>query len=198
VGEADGRLVEMLRAPEPSDLRYRVPERLPLGGRWEVSTRAESWVAGLAAALTRGYVLFIDYGGDEAELLTRLGRGTVRGFSRHRILADPFTEPGAHDLTASVNFTAIRRAAEGAGFAFAGRGSQRDVLTALGIRDIAGQPVTPIDRLRDYSRRSAIDTLLDPGGFGGFQVVCFAKDAPTDGLRMFAPREARVDARFAR
>jgi len=198
VGEADGRLVETLRAPEPSDLRYRVPESLPVGGRWEVSPRAESWVAGLAAALTRGYVLFIDYGGDEAELLTRLGSGTVRGFSRHRLLADPFAEPGAHDLTASVNFTAIRRAAEGAGFSFAGRASQRDALIVLGIRDVAGQPVTPIERLRDYSRRSAVDTLLDPGGFGGFQVVCFAKDAPTEGLRMFSPREARVDARFAR
>jgi SAM-dependent MidA family methyltransferase len=193
VGERDGALVEVLRAPEPSDLRYRVPESLPVGGRWEVSPRAESWVASLAAALTRGYVLFVDYGGDEAELLTRLGGGTVRGFSRHRLLADPFTEPGAHDLTASVNFTAIRRAAEGAGFTFVGRTTQRDALNALGIRDVAGRPVTPVDQLRDYSRRNAIDTLLDPSGFGGFQVVCFAKDAPTEGLRMFAaPSGARA------
>lgn len=188
VEEKDGRLVETLRAPSPTDLRYRVPESLPIGGRWEVSPRAESWVAALAAALTRGYVLFVDYGGDEAELLTRLGSGTVRGFSRHRLLADPFTEPGAHDLTASVNFTAIRRAAEGAGFVFAGRTSQRDALLALGIRDVAARPTTPIDQLRAYSRRSAIDTLLDPAGMGGFQVVCFAKDAPVDGLRIFASR----------
>lgn len=188
VEEKDGRLVETLRAPSPTDLRYRVPESLPIGGRWEVSPRAESWVAALAAALTRGYVLFVDYGGDEAELLTRLGSGTVRGFSRHRLLADPFTEPGAHDLTASVNFTAIRRAAEGAGFVFAGRTSQRDALLALGIRDVAARPTTPIDQLRAYSRRSAIDTLLDPAGLGGFQVVCFAKDAPVDGLRIFASR----------
>lgn len=186
VGERDGQLVEVLRAPDPGDLRYRVPDTLPVGGRWEVSPRAESWVASLAAALTRGYVLFIDYGGDEADLLTRLGSGTVRGFSRHRLLSDPFTEPGAHDLTASVNFTAIRRAAEGAGFAFVGRVAQRDALLALGIRDVATRPATPIEQLRDYSRRSAIDTLLDPSGFGAFQVVCFAKDAPADGLRMFA------------
>jgi len=192
VGEKDGQLVETLRAPE-ADLRYRVPEALPAGGRWEVSPEAESWVATLAAALTRGYVLFIDYGGDEADLLTRLGTGTVRGFTRHRLLSDPFTEPGAHDLTASVNFTAIRRAAEGAGFTFVGRTSQREALLALGIRDIASQPATPIDQLREYGRRSAIDLLLDPSGFGGFQVVCFAKDAPADGLRMFsAPAGARA------
>jgi len=192
VAEKEGRLIETLRPPSSPDLRYRVPESLPVGGRWEVSPRAESWVAALAAALTRGYLLFVDYGGDEAELLTRLGSGTVRGFSRHQLVADLFTEPGGHDLTASVNFTAIRRAAEGAGFIFAGRASQRDVLLALGIRDVASRPATPIDQLREYGRRSAIDTLLDPAGFGAFQVVCFAKDAPIEGLRMFTPREVRA------
>jgi SAM-dependent MidA family methyltransferase len=192
VEEKDDRLVESLRAPNPMDLRYRVPETLPVGGRWEVSPRAESWVAALAAALTRGYVLFVDYGGDETDLLTRLGSGTVRGFQRHRLLADPYADPGTHDLTASVNFTAIRRAAEGAGFTFVGRASQREVLLALGIRDVASRPVSPVDQLRDFSRRSAVDTLLDPSGFGGFQVVCFAKDAPADGLRLFARDRARA------
>jgi SAM-dependent MidA family methyltransferase len=191
VGEQDGQLVETLRAPE-GDLRYRVPESLPSGGRWEVSPEAEGWVATLASALTRGYVIFVDYGGDEADLLTRLGTGTVRGFARHRLLTDPFTEPGAHDLTASVNFTAIRRAAEGAGFTFVGRTSQRDALLALGIRDVASRAATPMEQLREYGRRSAIDLLLDPSGFGGFQVVCFAKDAPVDGLRVFASRTVRA------
>ncbi len=190
VDERGGALVETLRPPSPPDLRWRVPDRLPIGGRWEVSPRAEGWVASLAAALTSGYVLFIDYGGDEDDLLTRLGSGTVRGFSRHRLISDPYTEPGKCDLTASVNFTAIRRAAEGAGFVFAGRASQRDALLSLGIRDATARPATPIDQLRDASRRSAIDTLIDPTGFGAFQVVCFAKDAPTEGLRMFAGNRA--------
>ena len=188
VNENDGRFVEALRPPNPPELRYRVPDALPEGGRWEVSPRAEGWVAGLAAAMTRGYVLFIDYGGDESDLLTRQGSGTVRGFSRHRLIADPLADPGAHDLTASVNFTAIRRAAEGAGFTFAGRASQREALLALGVRDVASRPTSPIDQLRDYSRRSAIDVLLDPAGFGKFQVLLFAKDAPVSGLRLFAPR----------
>lgn len=192
VDEKDDHLVETLRPPSRADLRYRVPERLPVGGRWEVCPEAESWVATLATALTRGYAVFVDYGGDEAELLARLGGGTVRGFAQHRLVADPFAEPGAHDLTASVNFTAIRRAAEGAGFTFVGRVAQRDALLALGIRDVASRPSTAIDQLRAYGRRSAIDTLLDPGGLGGFQVVCFAKDAPADGLRLFAGREARA------
>jgi SAM-dependent MidA family methyltransferase len=184
VEERGGALVETLRPPSQPDLGWRVPERLPQGGRWEVSPAAEGWVASLGPALTSGYLVFVDYGGDENELLTRLGAGTLRGFSRHRLVMDPYTEPGAHDITASVNFTALRRAAEGAGFAFAGRATQRDALLALGIREPTARPETAIDQLRALGRRSAIDTLLDPNGFGAFEFVCFAKDAPTENLRM--------------
>src|SRR5204863_65326 len=115
VGEESGALVETLRPPSSPDLRWRIPESVPVGGRWETSPAAEGWVASLAAALVTGYVVLIDYGGDETELLTRQGAGTIRGFAQHRLIADPLLEPGRHDLTASVDFTAIRRAAEGAG-----------------------------------------------------------------------------------
>lgn len=182
----DGALVETLRAVSQADLGYRVPDTLPLGGRWEVSLGAEGWVAQLGAALGQGYIVVVDYGGDEAELLTRGGAGTVRGFSRHRLVTDALSEPGTRDLTASVNFTAIRRAAEGAGLTFAGISSQRDALVALGVRDAYARPETPLDRLRAASRRSAIDVLIDPNGLGGYRVLCFAKDAPIDGLRLLA------------
>ena len=79
---------------------------------------------------------------------------------------------------------------EAAGFVFAGRATQRDALMALGIREATARADTPIEQLRALGRRSAIDTLLDPNGFGAFEFVCFAKDAPSDGLRMFAARAA--------
>ena len=194
VEDSAGALVETLRAPSLPDLRWRVPESLPLGGRWEVSPAAEGWVASLAAAMGRGYVVFVDYGGDDDELLLRLGAGTVRGFSRHRLVGDPYAEPGAHDLTASVNFTAIRRAAEGAGLRLAGRASQPDALIALGIRDAMVRASGPLEQLRAASHRSAVETLLDPSGFGAFEILCFAKDAPVEGLRMFE-RHARSEVR---
>ena len=185
VDEQDGKLVEVLRNPSTQDLRWRMPDSLQPGSRWEVSPAAEGWVAALGSALASGYLLFIDYGDEENGLLGREGAGTVRGFARHRLLEDPFAEPGAHDLTATVNFTAIRRAAEGAGLRFAGSGTQRDVLIALGARDATVRPETPIEQLRAASRRAATDALLDPNGFGAFRVVCYAKDAPSDGLRLF-------------
>lgn len=178
-------LVETLRPPSHPDLRWRVPETLPLGGRWEVSVAAESWVAQIAAALTNGYLLLIDYADEEAGLLARLGEGTLRGFSAHRLLGDPLQRPGQIDITATVNVTAVRRAAEGAGLRLVGMGTQRDVLLALGVRGAAARPSTPLEQLRAASRRSAVDTLLDPNGLGAFRVLLFAKDAPPSGFRAF-------------
>jgi len=196
VGEENGSLVEVLRAPSVADLRWRIPESVPVGGRWETSPAAEGWVASLAAAVVSGYLVFVDYGGDEAELLAREGAGTIRGFAQHRLVMDPLSEPGLRDLTASVDFTAIRRAAEGAGLRLVGTSTQREVLIALGIRESSARPSTPIEQLRAASRRSAIDALLDPNGLGAFKVVCFAKDAPTEGLRMFGGPRIESGARY--
>lgn len=186
VDATDGELVEVLRAPSHPDLRWRVPESLPVGGRWEVSLAAESWVAQVAAALTSGYLLLIDYADDEAGLLGRMGEGTLRGFSRHKLVSDPLQRPGEIDLTATVNVTAVRRAAEGAGLRLAGSGSQREALLALGIREPTARPSAPLEQLRAASRRSAVDLLLDPNGLGAFLWLLFAKDAPADGFRAFA------------
>ncbi|MGH2451373.1 MAG: class I SAM-dependent methyltransferase [Candidatus Limnocylindria bacterium] len=187
VDERSGELVEALRPPSQADLRWRVPDAIPPGGRWEVSPGAESWIVTVAAALSRGYFLLIDYGDDEAGLLEREGAGTLRGFSHHRLVGDPLREPGLHDLTATVNLTAIRRAAEGAGLRLVGMRTQREALLALGVRETAPRPSAPLDVLRDAGRRSAVEALLDPGGLGAFRVLCFAKDAPPEGLRAFAP-----------
>ncbi|MFN2520972.1 MAG: class I SAM-dependent methyltransferase [Candidatus Limnocylindria bacterium] len=185
VAVRDGRLVETLLPASRDDLVPRVPGELPVGGRWEVSIAAEKWVADLGATVARGYVLFTDYGGDERSLLGREA-GTLRGFAGHRFIADPLASPGTADLTASVNFSAIRAAAERAGMTLVGQGTQRDVLLALGIREPTARSADAREQLRAASRRSAADALLDPNGLGAFVVMCFAKDAPTDRVRMFA------------
>src|SRR2546428_8204722 len=88
VGEESGALVEVLRAPSSPDLRWRIPESIPLGGRWETSPAAEGWVASLANALVSGYVVLIDYGGRESEGLTRGGGGPVPRVLPHRLIPD--------------------------------------------------------------------------------------------------------------
>lgn len=192
VGVEADRLVETLR-PAPGELRWRMPDAVPAGGRWEVSPAQESWIASVAAALASGYLLLIDYADDEAGLLGRHGSGTLRGFRRHRLVGDVLADPGEVDITATVNLTAVRRAAEAAGLRLVAGGTQREVLLALGIREPAARPEGPLEQLRVASRRSAIDVLLDPRGLGAFRVLLFAKDAPGEGFRAFAQRD-RLDA----
>jgi len=38
--------------------------------------------------------------------------------------------------------------------------------------------------------------LLDPNGLGAFKVVCFAKDVPIEGLRMFGGPRIESAARY--
>jgi len=64
--------------------------------------------------------------------------------------------------------------------------TQRDALIGLGIREAYGRPTDPLDQLRAASKRSAIDVLLDPNGLGAYTVLCFAKDATSEGLRILA------------
>src|SRR2546423_4034444 len=98
VAEENGTLVETLRQPSSPDLRWRIPEAVPVGGRWETSPRAEGWGASLAAAPVSGDVVFIDYGGGGGGVVPRPGGGGRRGVSRQQPLPGAVSGPGARGL----------------------------------------------------------------------------------------------------
>ncbi len=68
----------------------------------------------LARRLGRGLLVTCDYGYERARLLdARVRRhGTLACYRRHRVHRDPFADPGAEDLTAHVDFTALRAVGE--------------------------------------------------------------------------------------
>lgn len=89
-------------------------------------------------------------------------------------------DPGTRDLTAHVNLTAIRRAAERAGLTPLGSVDQTYFLTALGIAD----------RLSDgqdrpaLTRRLGAKSLLMPGGLGStIKVIGFGRNVGEPALR---------------
>jgi len=88
-------------------------EVLPDGFTVECSPAAVAWWRGAAAALGCGKLMAIDYGAEAGELLRpeRAG-GTLRAYAGHRSVTDPLADPGEQDLTAHVNFSAIRLAGE--------------------------------------------------------------------------------------
>jgi SAM-dependent MidA family methyltransferase len=167
----------------------------PDGARLDVSPAAASWIRGVAANLTHGYAIIIDYG-YEAPLLYRDHRleGTVRGYFQHTVTDDPFVRVGEQDLTAHVDFTWLSRAARDAGMREIGLTTQSEFLTQLGLGDwLVGLQTEPDTSMDEYLRaQGAVYRLIDPAGLGRFRVLGLARgmgDAPS--LMGFAPMHIR-------
>jgi SAM-dependent MidA family methyltransferase len=160
------------------------------GAVLDVSPAAAEWFATAAALLERGLALIVDYGYPAEELFSahRL-EGTLRAYRGQQVSADPFLDPGQVDLTTHVDFSALRRAGERAGLAFAGLTTQADVLAQLGMGmflvDLQKEPdMTAEDYL---AAKAAIVRLIDPGGLGRFRVLGMTRgldpEPPLTGFR---------------
>jgi SAM-dependent MidA family methyltransferase len=80
----------------------------PEGYRTEVCTAHAAFLRPLLGALSRGRLLWFDYGMARPDYYhPARTAGTLRTFSRHRAAADPLQAPGGLDLTAHVDFTAV-------------------------------------------------------------------------------------------
>ncbi len=76
------------------------------GRLYEANLDALTWMARAGRSLREGWMLTIDYGFTRAESL-RFPSGTLMGYRRHTALEDVLEDPGARDITAHVNFTAL-------------------------------------------------------------------------------------------
>jgi SAM-dependent MidA family methyltransferase len=179
--EEEGALSPAAAAAKPNGMLRRHGIELAEGDRIEISPAVAAWFAAAARGLRRGYAIVVDYGYPAPQLYQahRL-QGTVRAYRGHTVSDDPFHHVGAQDLTAHVDFSALRRAGEGAGLAFAGQTTQGAFLASLGMGHLLvalGQE--PDTSLPDYlAAQAAVLRLIDPGGMGRFGVLLMARDAP--------------------
>ena len=197
----DGRFVETT-APATAAVREHVDRfdiRLEPGWRGEVSPAAVDWVRAVGQRLQRGFLLLIDYGHEARELYSPThAHGTLACYRRHQVAtadgraAPPWLEdPGGCDITAHVDLTAVRVAAEEAGLRPLGALDQTYFLLGLaqsaGVMDDAAAATGELDALR---RRLALKTLLAPGGLGStHKVLIFGKDVGAPPLRGFSFRQ---------
>jgi len=178
-----------LRPGPPSTSRLRhyfdtLEATLPPGAVADVSLAAVDWLENAARAVRRGYLALIDYG-HEASLLysSRHATGTVRGYRRHAVTATEqgaagwLAAPGTQDLTADVDFTGLRAAAQRAGLAVMADVDQSRFLIGLGLAErLAGSTGTGI---ADVKRRLAAQALVGPEGLGGsHRVLLLGRNAP--------------------
>jgi SAM-dependent MidA family methyltransferase len=134
----------------------------------EVNLAACNWIEDAARRLNRGFVLTIDYGHEAQQLYDeRHMRGTLLAYDRHRAGEDFYRAPGAQDLTAHVNFTALDLWGCRAGLTRGGFTSQTNFLLAL-ARDsnFADLESTGATEHAKISARSQFKTLIHPEGMG--------------------------------
>jgi SAM-dependent MidA family methyltransferase len=149
-------------------------DQLAEGQVGEISLGLGEWLRGVATGLERGYVLVIDYGHDATELYgPRRLAGTLLGYRGHRVVENPFEDPGLVDLTAHVDFTALERLAAASGFRTVSSTTQSEFLVAAGLEEeLRALQSSPDLTLADYTRaRSGIVRMLDPRHMGRFRVL---------------------------
>jgi len=106
------------------------------GQTFEVNVDAARWIQELAGRMNRALLVLIDYGDEDGELSAphRMD-GTLLCYAKHRAHNDPYSLPGEQDLTAHVNFSHMRRAAEQASWQQLWYGTQKRFLVESGIMD---------------------------------------------------------------
>ncbi|WP_109123611.1 SAM-dependent methyltransferase [Dyella sp. C11] len=182
--DGEGRL---MRVDRPADalvsgavrhVERDLGEEFPEGYRSEILPQLPYWIQAVAGTLTAGMMLFADYGYVRREFyLPERNDGTLRAFYRHRAHSDPLYLPGLNDLTASVDFTALAEAGNGAGFGVAGYMPQAQFLIGSGLQDIFGVAYESApDEAARYALAQQVKKLTLPDQMGErFQVMLFAR-----------------------
>jgi SAM-dependent MidA family methyltransferase len=191
--QEDGRLSEVLEEPSKPEVAgyldaYKVPWRtFEDGWRGEINLDALRWIQRTAGLIQKGFILTIDYG-DKARALytTWRKRGTLLCYYKHQANERPLLHPGAQDITAHVNFSALINEGRRLGMRLHTFTTQRQWLQRMGIEEeLERRRVTEFaeaetsrasDRgqvallkWRDLRQRAAV--LTDPGGMGNFKVL---------------------------
>ena len=182
-----------LSTPALADYLAHLKIALEPGWRVEINLRATEWMRDAARRLRRGFIVIIDYGHEARELysVTHAG-GTLTTFARHT-MAGPeapgevppwLDRAGDQDITAHVDFTSVRAAAEAEGMFTLGFLDQTYFLMGLltGGRESFAVSHTRIADLANDSR--PLKTLLMPGGLGStHKVLILGKDVGAPALR---------------
>jgi SAM-dependent MidA family methyltransferase len=150
----------------------------------EINLRAVEWVRDAARRLSRGFMILIDYGHEARELYSAThSAGTLTSFAGHRSAGPEsppdapgwLQQPGERDITAHVDFTSVRAAAEAEGMTTIAFLDQTYFL--MGLLGDLPDPQSAI-------RNPQCKTLIVPGGLGSTQkVLILAKGVGTPALK---------------
>lgn len=177
--------------PELAEHLARLGVRLFPGQRAEINLEAPLWLAAVAQALARGFVMTIDYGYTAAELYApQRKNGTLLCYYRHRVEENPYIRVGLQDMTCHVDFTTLIRRGEELGLTTVWFGEQYRFLMGAGMLEemmtLDANAASDEERLKN--RLTLKKLILPEGGMGDiFKVLIQTKGV--DNPRLLCMRE---------
>lgn len=175
IGTEGNKFVETFAAPSPPVLEFldRYGVHPSSGQRSEAALQATDYMRRAVALVPRGFVVAIDYGYTREELLAGRPASTVRAFRRHALSATPYEAPGEQDITASVNFTALREAGLAAGMDAGHILTQSQFLMGIGEGNEFADAFEGARLPQEYAKATLLlKHLVTPAGLGEiFQVL---------------------------
>jgi len=154
----------------------------------EVNLGTREWLREINEVLERGFILTVDYGypawdyyGEDRD------RGTILCYHRHQMNENPYLNIGEQDITAHVNYSALKKWGEDIGIKTAGFCGQGVFMVSLGIdQDIRKIAEGTEDYVFEIAR---IKKLILPQGLGeSHKVMVQYKGVEPPGLRGFSIR----------
>ena len=142
----------------------------------ELGLAARAWTRSLADLLDTGAALLIDYGFPACEYYhAQRSSGTLMCHYRHQAIDDALWRPGAADITAHVDFSAIALAGVESGLDLLGYTSQANFLINCGITDLlAATPASDSSAYLPLTNQA--NRLLSPAEMGElFKVLALGR-----------------------
>lgn len=141
----------------------------------EVNPGIDDWLREVVSKLANGFVVTVDYGAEAEDLYDPKTRpkGTLRAFSRHGFVDDVLAAPGEYDITASVNWTQVKRVGEKLGMKVVEFASQDKFLLSAGLLDVLEQRLAKLDsEAAKLGLTTGAREMILPGGMAAsFQVL---------------------------
>jgi len=186
VVENDRRFAEQFVPPSPLELEFldRYSVQPEPGERVEIPLGSLPWMDRIAAAFNgrRGFAILIDYGYTREEQLAGRHRDTLMTYRRHQGSPSPYEAPGEQDITAHVNFTALRAGGNDRGLEPIALLTQSQFLIGMGeetqFADAFQDCKLPQERAKVALQ---LKHLISPEAMGEtFQVLLMSHDVPKE------------------
>jgi SAM-dependent MidA family methyltransferase len=179
ISEEDGRFLETWHASSAEALEFldRYGVHPEIGERIEAPLIAQRYMTEIASAMKRGFIVGIDYGYTRDEQLAGRHRGTIATYRQHSMSANPYEAPGEQDITAHVNFTALRAAAEAQGMQVQPLLTQSQFLLGIGEQNQFADAFEECRLPQEHAKVALqLKHLVTPAGMGeSFHVLVASK-----------------------